>query len=113
MRYSGHKLRGSSVVTEPQRNCARSVSDGRFRTLWHGTTAQGSQRIRDNEGNPVTGRPEMISEFFAGGGIAQVFDAMRVRVAGRTSVALIGLGTGTLACSMRPGDLLTYYEIDP
>ena len=88
-------------------------SDGRFRTLWHGTTAQGSQRIRNNEGNPVTGRPEMISEFFAGGGIAQVFDAMRVRVAGRTSVAVIGLGTGTLACSMRPGDLLTYYEIDP
>jgi SAM-dependent methyltransferase len=88
-------------------------SDGRFRTLWHGTTAQGSQRIRDNEGNLVTGRPEMISEFFAGGGIAQVFDAMRARVAGRTSVAVIGLGTGTLACSTRSGDLLTYYEIDP
>ncbi|HET7165193.1 MAG TPA: fused MFS/spermidine synthase [Pseudolabrys sp.] len=89
------------------------TSDGRFRVLWHGTVAQGSQRIRDDDGAPVTGRPEMISEFFAGAGIAQVFDAVRARVAGPTSVAVIGLGTGTLACSVRPGDALTYYEIDP
>jgi spermidine synthase len=89
------------------------TADGRFRTLWHGTTAQGSQRIRDDDGNLVTGRPEMISEFFAGAGIAQVFDAVRARVSGPTSVAVIGLGTGTLACSVRPGDTLTYYEIDP
>ncbi len=46
-------------------------------------------------------------------GIAQVYDAVRARVAGRTSIAVIGLGTGTLACSVRPGDILTYYEIDP
>jgi spermidine synthase len=26
---------------------------------------------------------------------------------------VIGLGTGTLACAARPGDTLTYYEIDP
>jgi SAM-dependent methyltransferase len=26
---------------------------------------------------------------------------------------VVGLGTGTLACQRRPGDTLTYYEIDP
>jgi hypothetical protein len=89
------------------------TTDGRFRVLWHGTTAQGAQRIRDDDGNRVTGRPEMISEFFAGAGIAQTFDAVHARVAGPISYAVIGLGTGTLACAARPGDTLTYYEIDP
>jgi hypothetical protein len=89
------------------------TTDGRFRVLWHGTTAQGAQRIRDDDGNLVTGRPEMISEFFAGAGIAQTFDAVHARVAGPISYAVIGLGTGTLACAARPGDTLTYYEIDP
>jgi len=89
------------------------TSDGRFRVLWHGTTGQGSQRIRDDDGNPVSGRPEMISEFFAGGGIAQVFDALHARVNGPIDYAVIGLGTGTLACQRRPGDTLTYYEINP
>jgi hypothetical protein len=87
------------------------TSDGRFRVLWHGTTGQGSQRIRDDEGNPVIGRPEMIAEFFAGAGIAQVFDMMHAR--GPIDYAVIGLGTGTLACQRGPRDSLTYYEIDP
>jgi hypothetical protein len=89
------------------------TTDGRFRVLWHGTTAQGAQRIRDDDGNLVTGRPEMISEFFAGAGIAQTFDAVHARVAGPISYAVIGLGIGTLACAARPSDTLTYYEIDP
>jgi hypothetical protein len=89
------------------------TSDGRFRVLWHGTTAQGSQRIRDQDGNSLSGRPEMIAEFYAGSGIAQAFDAVHARVAGPISYAVIGLGTGTLACAARPGDTLTYYEIDP
>jgi SAM-dependent methyltransferase len=89
------------------------TSDGRFRMLWHGTTAQGAQRIRDDGGNALTGRPEMISEFYADTGIAQAFDAVHARVAGPVNYAVIGLGTGTLACQKRPGDTLTYYEIDP
>ena len=32
-------------------------ADGRFRMLYHGTTIHGAQRIRDDAGNPVTGRP--------------------------------------------------------
>ena len=87
------------------------TADGRFRVLWHGTTGQGTQRIRDDDGNPVIGRPEMIAEFFAGAGIAQVFDAMHAR--GPINYAVIGLGTGTLACQRESRDSMTYYEIDP
>jgi len=89
------------------------TSDGQYRVLWHGTTAQGTQRIRDEEGNPMTGPPEMIAEFFHGAGIAQTLDAVHARVAGPIDFAVIGLGTGALACQVRPGDTLTYYEIDP
>ena len=78
-----------------------------------GTTGQGSERVRDDEGKPVTGRPEMISEFFAGAGIAQTFDMVHARAGGPINYAVIGLGTGTLACQRRPGDTMTYYEINP
>jgi hypothetical protein len=89
------------------------TSDGKYHVLWHGTTAQGTQQVRDEAANPLTGRPEMIAEFFQGAGIAQTLDAVHKRVAGPINFAVIGLGTGTLACQVRPGDTLTYYEIDP
>jgi hypothetical protein len=92
---------------------AAETPDGRFRLLWHGGIGQGAQRIRDRDGNPVTGRPEMISEFQAGAGIAQTFDAVRARVGGPISYAVIGLGTGSLACQARPADSAIYYELDP
>src|SRR5438876_209375 len=64
-------------------------------------------------GKPVTGRPEMISEFQAGAGIAQTFDAVRGSVGGPISYAVIGLGTGSLTCQARPEDSAIYYELDP
>jgi hypothetical protein len=91
-----------------------ATPDGRFHGLWHGTTGQGSQRIRDDEGNLITGRPEMIAEFHKGAGIAQLFDALRARIGGPINFAVVGLGTGTLACQVQqPGDKGTYYELDP
>jgi SAM-dependent methyltransferase len=88
------------------------TSDGRFRVLYHGTTAQGAQRIRDHDGNLLTGRPEMVSEFHDGGGFAQVVEAVEKRVGGPINMAVVGLGTGALACRSRPGTTVTYYEID-
>ena len=55
----------------------------------------------------------MISEFFEGAGIDQVFKAVQAKKNGPIDYAVIGLGTGSLACQRRPGDTLTYYEIDP
>jgi SAM-dependent methyltransferase len=87
--------------------------NGQYRGLWHGTTSQGTQKMRDDDGNPIKGRPEMISEFYQGFGIDQVFKAVQAKKAGPIDVAVVGLGTGSLACQRRPGDTLTYYEIDP
>jgi hypothetical protein len=87
--------------------------NGQYRGLWHGTTSQGTQKMRDDDGNLITGRPEMISEFFEGAGIDQVFKAIHAKKSGPIDVAVVGLGTGSLACQRRPGDTLTYYEIDP
>ncbi len=88
-------------------------SDGQYRGLWHGSTSQGTQKVRDEDGNRIKGRPEMISEFYEGFGIDQVFKAVQAKKGGPIDYAVIGLGTGSLACQRRPGDTLTYYEIDP
>ena len=87
-------------------------TDGRFRVLYHGSTAQGAQRIRDEDGNLLKGRPDMVSEFHDGGGIAQVVAAVRERVGGPIDMAVIGLGTGALACRGGDDDRVTFYELD-
>jgi spermidine synthase len=89
-------------------------SDGQFRVLQHGTTMHGAQRIRDDAGQPVTGRPEPLLYYFDQSAIAQAFDAVRARKApDPIRYAVVGLGAGTLACFARPEDSVTYYEIDP
>lgn len=87
--------------------------DGMFRVLWHDSTTHGAQRIRDQNYNPVTGRPETLSEYFDGSAMAQVIDMVRARAGGPISIGVIGLGTGTLACRAQPADTLDFYEINP
>jgi hypothetical protein len=88
-------------------------ADGRFRILSHGTTIHGAERIRDDSGNPLTARPAPLTYYYDGSGMAQVMDMVRARIAGPIRYAVIGLGTGSLACRARPGDTVRFYEIDP
>ena len=88
------------------------TSDGRFRVLWHGSIAQGAQRVRDRAGTLLTGRPESISEFQDGAGFAQAVEAAQAKAGGPISFAVIGLGTGALTCRARLGDTITFYEIN-
>jgi hypothetical protein len=81
--------------------------------LTHGTTTHGAQRIADAEGKPVTGRPENIMYYYDGAAIGQAMIAVRQRKRAPIRYAVIGLGAGSLACRMRRGDTLHYYEIDP
>jgi spermidine synthase len=87
--------------------------DGRFRILSHGTTLHGAERIRDQNGNPVSGRPDILMYYYDGSAMAQVMDVARTRKAGPISYAVVGLGAGSLACRAQPADTVHYYEIDP
>jgi spermidine synthase len=78
-------------------------TDGRFVTLYHGTTVHGRQ-VRGST------RPEPLTYYRADSPIADVLHA--VDRAPR-SVGVVGLGVGSLASYSRPGDTWTFYEIDP
>jgi hypothetical protein len=111
-----------SIVEEPAAIHERSffgvakvseTPDGQYRLLQHGTTYHGGQHIRDADGEPIGGRPELLMYYWDGSAIAQTFDAARAATGGAISYAVIGLGTGSLACRAEPEDTVDYYEIDP
>jgi hypothetical protein len=90
------------------------TKDARFRMLSHGSTIHGAQRLRQDDGTPVSGRPEPLTYYFTGGGIADGVDSIRQARGGRVAaVAAIGVGTGSLACQARTGEDWRFYEIDP
>jgi len=82
------------------------------RVLQHGTTIHGAERFEDIEAGPSV-RPMPLTYFHAGSATVQTIAAARARAGRPIRVAIVGLGTGTLACYAEPGDEWTYYEIDP
>jgi hypothetical protein len=92
---------------------AKVVDDGPYRLLQHGTTLHGGQRLREADGSPMTGPPELLLYYWDGSAIGQAFDAARARGDGTIRYAVVGLGTGSLACRAGPDDKVDYYEIDP
>lgn len=90
------------------------VADGKVRILYHGTTIHGAQRVRNDDGTPVGGLPSLLSYYYPEGPMAEVIDAARAAHHGALGrVAVVGLGTGTLACHSKPGENWTFFEIDP
>ena len=81
--------------------------------LLHGTTMHGIMRVRDEFGNPVTGRPEPLAYYYFGGPISAVVEATRGALGALGDVAVVGLGAGSLACHSREGERWTFFEIDP
>ena len=73
--------------------------------LRHGTTLHGRQSLDPKR------RAEPISYYHRGGPVSQLFDELDGK-SGSRRMAVIGLGTGTLAAYARPGDAVTFYEID-
>ena len=83
----------------------RAYPTGNFVTLVNGTTEHGRQSREPGR------EQEPLAYFHRTGPIGQVFEALpEARTA---PVAVIGLGTGSLACHGRPGQEFTFYEIDP
>ena len=85
---------------------------GKYHVLMHGTTIHGAEKFRNNDGTPVTGRPEAITYYHRDGGIGQAIAAVRERKGGPIRVAVIGLGAGTLTCASEPGENWKFFEID-
>ena len=85
---------------------------GQYHVLMHGSTIHGAEKFRNNNGTPVTGRPEPITYYHRDGGIGQAITAIRERKGAPLRVAVIGLGSGSLACASEPGEDWKFFEID-
>jgi hypothetical protein len=85
---------------------------GQYHVLMHGTTIHGAQKFENDDGTPVTGRPEPITYYHKDGGIGQAITAVRERKAAPLRVAVIGVGSGTLSCASEPGETWKFFEID-
>ncbi|MBR1125306.1 fused MFS/spermidine synthase [Bradyrhizobium lablabi] len=90
----------------------QTTSNGQYHVLLHGTTIHGAEKFRNDDGTPVTGRPEPITYYHKDGGIGQAITAMRERKGAPLRVAVIGLGAGTLTCASEPGEDWKFFEID-
>ncbi len=79
---------------------------GRYRALYNGTTLHGMQPV-----DPAR-RHESVSYYYPGGPFSEA--ATRVpNVARATDVAVVGLGAGSLASFVTPGQRWTFFELDP
>ena len=80
--------------------------NGGYVELRHGTTYHGRQSV------DTARKAEPLSYYSRESPIGRVFDALEER-GQALRVAVIGLGTGTLAAYANAGDVMTFYEIDP
>jgi len=79
---------------------------GHYRILTHGSTIHGAQSL-----DPAR-RREPLTYYHRSGPLGQIF-AVFSGPRAKQEVALVGLGTGTIACYAQAGQHFTFYEIDP
>jgi len=79
--------------------------DDDLHELVHGTTTHGRQDFSPRR------RSVPLSYYHHGGPIGQMLTA--APASATADVAIIGLGTGSIACYSEPGERWTFYEIDP
>ncbi len=84
------------VSNDFERNC---------RAFYHGTTLHGTQSL-----DPVWAK-KPISYYFPTGPIGEVF--AKRPLPPNASIAIVGLGVGSLTAYAQPGQTWTVYEIDP
>lgn len=75
--------------------------------LIHGSTLHGQQSLEPSL------RDEPSTYFTRSGPVGDLFRAVEPRLDRGGRVAVVGLGTGTLACYANPGASWTFFEIDP
>jgi hypothetical protein len=91
---------------------------GKYMQLVHGSTVHGKQRLAappgsgSSPGMPALGPAEPLNYYHRRGPAGDLFALPQVKRE-RLPVAIVGLGTGSLAAYIEPGQGLDYYEIDP
>ncbi|HUE73058.1 MAG TPA: fused MFS/spermidine synthase [Pirellulaceae bacterium] len=89
---------------------------GKYMQLVHGSTVHGKQRLADASASsnsaPRPGPAEPLNYYHRHGPAGDLFALPQVKNE-RLPVAVIGLGTGSLAAYAQPSQPLDYYEIDP
>jgi hypothetical protein len=89
--------------------------DGAVRTLLHGTTVHGAERLRDEQGSKVSAAAP-ATYYHATGPMARGVGVARAALAAAgkpLAAGIIGLGTGSLSCYAQKGEAWRYFEIDP
>lgn len=81
-------------------------TEGIYHTLYHGSTLHGAQNVTPGKTR------EPLTYYARSGPLGRLF-AARAADAGHRHVAVVGLGTGTLAAYSNAGEDWTFYEIDP
>jgi hypothetical protein len=92
-----------------------SSENGTLRTLLHGTTIHGAQRLVDGAGQPLQ-RPVPATYYHADGPMARGVDVARAASNGQSpdlQVGIVGLGAGSMACYGAARDTWRFFEIDP
>lgn len=82
--------------------------EGRARLLLHGTTIHGIQLI----GSPERER-QATSYYSPPSGAGQALASAPIMFGDGARIGIVGLGAGALACYARPGQIWSFYEIDP
>jgi hypothetical protein len=84
------------------------VNDGAFHRMFHGSTLHGQQNMEPGR------RRDPLTYFTRSGPIGQVFEAFDAReIAEGASIAVTGVGAGSLASYAHAGQSWTMFEIDP
>jgi hypothetical protein len=86
-----------------------------YRTLVHGTTLHGAQRVVDEEGKAVV---DLVptTYYYPESPMGQVIAKRREVLKARGEkghYGIVGLGTGSSACHKKEGEAWTFFEIDP
>ena len=85
-------------------------SDKKLRRLIHGSTIHGAQRI--SKGLSEEERLEPLTYYHWLSPFADIL-GLRNSTKPINNIAVVGLGTGSLACYAKPGENWRYFEIDP
>jgi len=79
---------------------------GQYHILYHGSTIHGMQSL-----DPAR-RTELLTYYTLSGPLGQVFATFN-QAWEKSDIAVMGLGSGSVACHKQPDQHWTFYEIDP